>query len=250
MALKLNSKVVSIDAQEGKVTLGRGEIISNSVIIGADSIKCLVRDAVAPGPPIPPVPIGYAAYRALKTLVDRTEMTIWMGPAKHIMHRWIQRGKAEYNLAMVRPDDGEKESYTTEGSVKNMRADFTGWEQVHINSYAWFSTMIWLLLYRQPLYTWVASSGKVVLLDDACHPMLPSRARGCADHELLLFCVSYRDELGFGQVKDAAVLGVSSFLASIETRPVGFAVTRISNFRYDRTAQSAGRSPESQRLPP
>jgi salicylate hydroxylase len=101
MTLKLNSRVVSVDAQEGKVTLESGEIISNSadLIIGADSIKCIVRDAVARGPPTPPAPTGHAAYRAvistkdmisdpmLKPLVDRTEMTIWMGPGKHTIHR-------------------------------------------------------------------------------------------------------------------------------------------------------------------
>ncbi|KAJ7808880.1 hypothetical protein B0H14DRAFT_2868506 [Mycena olivaceomarginata] len=181
-----NSRVVSVDAQEGKVTLERHAayrtVISTKDMIDSDPM--------------------------LKPLVDRTEMTIWMGPDKHTIHRWcvlsrhdalmtrMQRGKAEYNLAMVRPDDGEKESYTTEGSVKNMpvTADFTGWELGrafisytracspnpilgYINSYAWlvYSTMIWPLLYRQPLDTWVASSGKVVLLDDACHPMLSQR---------------------------------------------------------------------------
>jgi 2-polyprenyl-6-methoxyphenol hydroxylase-like FAD-dependent oxidoreductase len=72
MTLKLNSRVVSVDAQEGKVTLESGEIISNSadLIIGADSIKCIVRDAVARGPPTPPAPTGHAAYRAVISTKD------------------------------------------------------------------------------------------------------------------------------------------------------------------------------------
>jgi hypothetical protein len=36
------------------------------------------------------------------------------------------------------------------------------------------TTLIWPLLYREPLDEWVAPTGKVVLLGDACHPMLVS----------------------------------------------------------------------------
>lgn len=38
------------------------------------------------------------------------------------------------------------------------------------------STMVWSLMDRQPLETWVHSDGKVCLLGDACHPMLVSPA--------------------------------------------------------------------------
>lgn len=39
------------------------------------------------------------------------------------------------------------------------------------------STLKWRLMDRQPLKTWIHPSSKVVLLGDACHPMLV-----CATH--------------------------------------------------------------------
>lgn len=34
------------------------------------------------------------------------------------------------------------------------------------------STLKWKLMDRQPIATWVHSAGRLVLLGDACHPML------------------------------------------------------------------------------
>ncbi|KAG9082634.1 hypothetical protein FS749_003946 [Ceratobasidium sp. UAMH 11750] len=42
------------------------------------------------------------------------------------------------------------------------------------------STLKWALRDRLPLDTWIHKSNKVVLLGDACHPMLPYRAQGAA----------------------------------------------------------------------
>lgn len=39
------------------------------------------------------------------------------------------------------------------------------------------STLKWQLMDRQPLERWVHPSGRVVLLGDACHPMLVRRNR-------------------------------------------------------------------------
>jgi salicylate hydroxylase len=100
MTLRLNSRVTTVDPQEGKVTLENGNVILADLIIGADGIKSLVRDTVARGPPMP---TGHASYHAvistkgmisdpiLKALVDRGEMTGWMGPSKHIMAYCIVR---------------------------------------------------------------------------------------------------------------------------------------------------------------
>ncbi|KAJ7920819.1 hypothetical protein B0H13DRAFT_2249664 [Mycena leptocephala] len=213
MTLKLNSRVVSVEPQEGKVTLENGEVISGDLLIGADGIKSIVRDAVAGGPPKSPVPTGHAAYRA-------TEMISWMGPGKHIIGYCI-RGKAEYNLVMVHPNDRQQESYTAQGSVEKMRADFDGWEP-RVKKLLGLvpTTLIWPLLYREPLDEWVAPTGKVVLLGDACHPMLPSRAQGCAM-----------------AVEDAAVLGVLFSHISSDDQMIPL-LRGYQRLRYDRTAQT------------
>lgn len=62
-----------------------------------------------------------------------------------------------------------------------MRADFFDFEPrvqrllSHVKS-----TLKWRLMDRQPLHAWINPSGHIVLLGDACHPMLPYRAQGAA----------------------------------------------------------------------
>jgi len=42
------------------------------------------------------------------------------------------------------------------------------------------STLNWRLMDRKPLDKWTHDSGRVTLLGDACHPMLPYKAQGAA----------------------------------------------------------------------
>ncbi|KAJ7632133.1 hypothetical protein FB45DRAFT_977986 [Roridomyces roridus] len=232
VTLKLNSRVKSVDAERAKVILENGAILSADLIVGADGIRSVVRNAVVGGQPKQPVPTGHAAYRAIistsdmmkdpqmRALVERREITSWMGPQKHIVGYCI-RGGTEYNLVLVHPDTREQESYTSEGSVTKMRADFAGWEprvQKLLNLVQ--TTLIWPLMYREPLDDWVSPSGKVVLMGDACHPMLPSRAQGSAM-----------------AVEDAAVLGIllSRITSRTQLLPLLHGYQRL---RHNRTAET------------
>ncbi|KAI0339159.1 FAD/NAD(P)-binding domain-containing protein [Trametopsis cervina] len=193
MTLRLKSTVVSVDPgpEQPSVTLASGEVVKGDVIIGADGVKSTVQQTVLERVN-PATPTGDAVYRAiiptdvmikdpeLKPFVDTPEMTGWMGPRRHIMAYCI-RGKREYNIVLAHPDDGSVESWTAEGSADKMREDFADFEP-RVRKLLSFvtSTMKWRLMDRQPLDTWVHSSGRVTLLGDACHPMLPYRAQGAA----------------------------------------------------------------------
>ncbi|KAJ7764124.1 hypothetical protein DFH07DRAFT_882245 [Mycena maculata] len=202
MTLRLNSKVLDIDPRVAQVTLENGECLNGDLIIGADGIKSVVRETVVGGPTKAPIHTGDSAYRAviptaamledddLKSLVESGEMISWMGPAKHIIGYCI-RGGTEYNLVAVHPNGGQKESYMTQGSVMQMRSDFADWEpRIQKLLRLIPKTYVLPLMYREPLEKWIHFDGKVVLLGDACHPTLPSRAQGSAM-----------------AVEDAAVLG-------------------------------------------
>ncbi|TFK66502.1 FAD/NAD-binding domain-containing protein [Pluteus cervinus] len=191
MTLVLNRRVVKVDPLIPRVTLHTGEIMTADLIVGADGIRSTVREAVN-GMKDAPSPTGDAAYRAiipveamvadpdLRRLVDETEMTCWMGPERHITGYCI-RNKKEYNIVMVFPDNSLEESYTAEGSTQQMRLHFAGWEpriQKILDMIS--STLVWPMIDRRPLKTWLHEAGKVVLLGDACHPMLPYKAQGAA----------------------------------------------------------------------
>ncbi|CAE6464610.1 unnamed protein product [Rhizoctonia solani] len=196
VTIRLASTVKSINPSAPSLTLSNGETMHCDLIVGADGVKSTIREVVVGGPDRPR-PTGDAAYRAiipaeqmrgdpeLEALLENPEMTAWMGPGRHIMAYCI-RNRQEYNMVLIHPDgrDGSApavESWTAGGSVEEMRRDFSGWEPriqklIHLIP----STLKWLLADREPLEKWVHDSGRVVLLGDSCHPMLPYRAQGAA----------------------------------------------------------------------
>ncbi|EPQ51650.1 FAD/NAD P-binding domain-containing protein [Gloeophyllum trabeum ATCC 11539] len=191
MSLRLKSRVVAIDPSVPNLTLESGEVIKTDLIVGADGVKSFVREVVIGGPD-KPVPTGDAVYRAivstdemikdpqLRSLVDIPEMCGWMGPGRHIMAYNI-RAKKEYNLVMAYPDDGSTESWTAEGNPDQMRGLVAGWEPRVQKLYGLVKTALkGKLMDRAPLDTWIHQDDKVILLGDACHPMLPYRAQGAA----------------------------------------------------------------------
>ncbi|KAJ7213516.1 FAD/NAD-P-binding domain-containing protein [Mycena pura] len=234
MTLRLNSKVVAIDPSAACVTLENGDTLSGNLIVGADGLKSVVRTTI--GPAKAPIDTGHSAYRAivptaamradpaLRDLVDSREIVSWMGPEKHIVGYCI-RGGAEYNLVLVHPNSTVKESYMAEGSVAQMRADFADWEpRIPKLLQLVEKTYILPLTYREPLDNWVHATNKIVLLGDAAHPMLPSRAQGAAM-----------------AVEDAAVLGTLLSHLSRTDDPVaglGVLLRAYQAVRRRRTAEN------------
>ncbi|KAL5531773.1 hypothetical protein ACEPAF_5335 [Sanghuangporus sanghuang] len=242
--LRLNSTVETVDPTpkpQVSVTLTSGEVISGDIIIGADGVKSIVRTVVL-GRPDKAEPTGDAAYRAviptswmledpeLKPFVDHPEMTAWMAPGRHLMAYCIKAMK-EFNLVMIHPDDGSVESWTAEGSAEKLREDFADYDP-RIRKLLSFvqSTLKWRLMDRKPLETWVHPDGRVVLLGDSCHPMLPYRAQGAAM-----------------AIEDAAVLGcLLSHLSHISQIPI--LLKAYEKLRLERTAKTQASSRRNQRI--
>ncbi|KAG1844710.1 hypothetical protein F4604DRAFT_220302 [Suillus subluteus] len=191
--IRVNSRVVSVDPSKPSVTLASGEVVSADLLIGADGIKSVTREYVVGGPDKPRA-TGDAAYRAiipaekllqddeLKPLVERMESNIWMGPGGHIIGYAI-RAKKDFNLVMMHPEEAEGgvESWTTEGNMDKMKEYYKGWSTTVQKLLALVpSTLDWKLMDRDPLPSWIHKDGKLALLGDSCHPMLPYRAQGLA----------------------------------------------------------------------
>ncbi|THH26332.1 hypothetical protein EUX98_g7853 [Antrodiella citrinella] len=240
--LHLKSTVVSVDPEAPSITLQTGEVVKGDLLLGADGVKSIVQEAVL-GHVNPAQATGDAAYRALiptsimladpelKPFVDTPEMCAWMAPGRHLMAYCI-RDKREYNLVMLRPDDGPSvESWSAEGNAAKMRAEFADFEPrvqkmlSHVKS-----TLSWRLMDRQPLETWVHKSGPTVLLGDACHPMLPYRAQGAAM-----------------AIEDAAVIGnlFSHLTHPSQIRPL---LQAYQDLRLARTAATQGQSRLNQKI--
>jgi salicylate hydroxylase len=169
------------------------------VLVGADGIHSPVRRVVF-GPERPRF-TGCAAYRGLvpaERLRDLgLEVTgqVWMGPGRHFVHYFVSGGRLVNFVAVIEQDTWTRESWTDRGELADALAAFEGWHpQVRAILGAVDETFIWALFDHTPLERW--SEGRVTLLGDACHAMLPFMAQGAAqaieDGATLTACLADR----------------------------------------------------------
>lgn len=121
---------------------------------------------------------------------------VWMGPGRHFVHYFVSRGRLVNFVAVIEQDTWTRESWTDRGDVADALAAFEGWHpQVRAILEAVDETFVWALFDRAPLERW--SAGRVTLLGDACHPMLPFVAQGAAqaieDGATLASCLASAD---------------------------------------------------------
>ena len=153
------------------------------VLVGADGIHSTVRGLVF-GEERPRF-TGCAAYRGLVPAERLAQLDleattqIWMGPDRHFVHYFVRDRRLVNFVAVVEQDSWTRESWTDRGHAADALAAFAGWHpQVQKILQSVDETFIWALFDRAPLPQW--SSGRVALLGDACHPMLPFMAQGAA----------------------------------------------------------------------
>jgi salicylate hydroxylase len=119
-----------------------------------------------------------------------------MGPGGHFVHYYVSGGRLVNFVAVSERDTWTRESWTDRGEVADALAAFAGWhEQVRAILGAVEETFTWALFDRSPLERW--SKGRVTLLGDACHAMLPFMAQGAAqaieDGATLAACLAGAD---------------------------------------------------------
>jgi salicylate hydroxylase len=168
---------------------------------------------------------GLIAAERIAHLGIPVEAQIWMGPGKHVIHYYVRSRQLLNFVAIIDTDAWTKESWTERGNVADALAALAGWHpQLHAILGAVDETFIWGLFDRPPMPRW--SVGRVTLLGDACHPMLPFMAQGAAQ-----------------AIEDGATLAACLLEAGAENAVE--ALSRYERYRLPRTARVQGLSAEN-----
>jgi salicylate hydroxylase len=226
--LLVGRKVVGV-AEEGAgvaITAERGggarEVVRAALAVGADGLWSRTRRAM--GNARAPVYGGYAAWRATlpraaaPAALQGSDTGLWLGPGRHVVHYPLAAGRL-VNVVAVRQRREPVEGWATPGDTRDLLAAFADAAPALRDLLG--AAPDWSLWSLSDLPARAMAQGRMALIGDAAHPVLPFLAQG-----------------GGLAVEDAAVLAAA--LAARPDDPVAalarYADERLARVRRVQTA--------------
>ncbi|MFZ4687912.1 MAG: FAD-dependent monooxygenase [Polymorphobacter sp.] len=203
-AITLSQRLTEIDhtADGAALHFANGDHRHADLVIGADGVKSVVREACFAT--AAPLFTGQVAWRGVVPLAALPAATqalppgIWIGERRLFMRYPIRGGALVNYAAFVNLEGWDQEGWAIPSTIAELTGHFHDAEpnlRAMIDATPADQLYKWALHARAPLDSWIA--GRVTLLGDAAHAMLPFMGQGAAtaieDAMVLARCLS-----GFG----------------------------------------------------
>ncbi|MCC2628332.1 MAG: monooxygenase [Thermomicrobiales bacterium] len=232
--ISLGARCVAVEQHDNVMSarFADGREATGALLIGADGIHSVVREYVTG--PDRPIWSRQISWRGLAPAMVGHEVGLevrhhsFWGPRTIFVCFYVSAGRLVNWVGNTQSDDDwQEESWSARGDRDEVLRLFAGWHPEVRELIAGTEQVFkWALFDRPPLETW--TRGRVTILGDAAHPMLPYMAQGASQ-----------------SIEDAFVL--SSCLATDRNDPPR-AIEEYATHRRERTAAVQAASREASRV--
>lgn len=184
-ALAEAARGAGVTVRLGTEVAGPGEsaLVDMAVVVGADGVRSRLRAGALAGGPVRFT--GHVAWRGLVPAegvppeLARPAARVWMGPGRHLVSYPLRGGRLVNFVAVEERAGWAEEGWSLPGDPDALRRAFAGFGgDAGALLGAVTDCFLWGLFDHPALPAW--TDGRLALLGDACHPMLPFLAQGAA----------------------------------------------------------------------
>jgi salicylate hydroxylase len=159
-----------------------GTQVEGCGLVAADGLWSRLRDRI-----VPDADLRFSGATAWRALLPRSEVPapfdvpdvgLWLGPRAHLVHYPVRGGK-DLNVVAVVEGGSAKQGWSRRAEPDVLLPSFDRWAKPAKALLAMVKTWrCWSLFRLRPLPRW--TDGRMALLGDAAHPVLPYLAQGAA----------------------------------------------------------------------